>query len=44
MRPILRAVAAVTELYRSRGEIPRVEVVRGRELRLRHLQSGLKPV
>ena len=37
-------VAAVTELHRSRGEIPRVEVARGRELRLRHFQSGLRPV
>ena len=37
-------VAAVTELHRNRGEIPRVEVVRGRELRLRHFQSGLRPI
>ena len=37
-------VAAVTELHRNRKEIPRVEVVRGRELRLRHFQSGLKPI
>ena len=36
-------VAAVTELHRNRAEIPRVKVVRGRELRLRHFQSGLKP-
>ena len=36
-------VAAVTELHRNRGEIPRVEVVRGRELHLRHFQSGLRP-
>jgi tryptophanase len=37
-------VAAVSELYRNRDRIPRVEVARGKELRLRHFQSGLKPI
>jgi len=38
------AVAAITELYRNRDKIPKVKVSRGRELRLRHFQSGLLPI
>ena len=37
-------VAALTELHRNRERIPTVEIVRGKELRLRHFQTGLKPV
>ncbi len=37
-------VAAITELYKNKDKIPKVEVVRGKELHLRHFQSGLKPV
>lgn len=37
-------VAAVSELYRNRDKIPKVEITRGAELRLRHFQTGLKPV
>ena len=37
-------VAAITELYKNKDQIPKVEVVRGKELHLRHFQSGLKPV
>jgi len=38
------AVAAITELYHNRASIPKVEISRGAELRLRHFQSGLKPI
>jgi tryptophanase len=37
-------VAVITELYRKKEDIPRVEIVSGKELRLRHFQSGLKPI
>jgi tryptophanase len=37
-------IAAVSELYQHRDQIPCVEIVRGKELRLRHFQSGLKPI
>jgi tryptophanase len=37
-------VAAITELYKNKSEIPKVEVIRGKELHLRHFQSGLKPL
>jgi tryptophanase len=37
-------VAAVEELHEKRHLIPKVEVCRGRELHLRHFQSGLKPI
>ena len=37
-------VAAVTELYKNRDKIPKVKITRGAELRLRHFQTGLKPV
>ena len=37
-------VAAISELYKNKDSIPKVEVVRGAELHLRHFQSGLKPV
>jgi len=37
------AVAAITELYENRENIPKVEVSRGANLRLRHFQSGLQP-
>lgn len=36
-------VAAVTELYRDRENIPKVRITRGAELSLRHFQTGLKP-
>ncbi|MFX0076391.1 MAG: tryptophanase [Candidatus Hermodarchaeota archaeon] len=38
------AVAAVTELYNNREKIPKVQVSRGANLRLRHFQSGLQPI
>ncbi|MFX1573639.1 MAG: tryptophanase [Promethearchaeota archaeon] len=38
------AVAAIIELYKNRDKIPRVEISRGAELRLRHFQTGLQPV
>ncbi|MHA2039292.1 MAG: tryptophanase, partial [Promethearchaeota archaeon] len=38
------AVAAITELYKNRDQIPKVEISRGAELRLRHFQTGLQPV
>ncbi len=37
-------VAAITELYKNRHLIPKVEIIRGKELHLRHFQSGLKPI
>ena len=37
-------IAAITELYRNIERIPKVEIVRGKELSLRHFQSGLKPI
>jgi len=37
------AVAAITELHRNREKIPKVKVSRGKNLRLRHFQSGLLP-
>ena len=38
------AVAAIAELYENRENIPKVEVSRGANLRLRHFQSGLQPI
>jgi tryptophanase len=38
------AVAAITELYKNRDQIPKVKISRGAKLRLRHFQSGLQPV
>ena len=38
------AVAAITELFKNREEIPKVRVSRGAKLRLRHFQSGLQPI
>lgn len=38
------AVAAVSELYRNRHQIPKVKIARGAKLRLRHFQSGLQPI
>ncbi|TFF85954.1 MAG: tryptophanase [Promethearchaeota archaeon] len=38
------AVAAITELYLNKEEIPRVKISRGANLRLRHFQSGLQPI
>lgn len=38
------AVAAVQELYQNRSSIPKVRISRGKELRLRHFQTGLEPV
>jgi tryptophanase len=37
-------VAAISELHRNKERIPRVEIVRGKELSLRHFQCGLKPI
>ncbi|MHA1775916.1 MAG: tryptophanase [Promethearchaeia archaeon] len=37
-------VAAITELYKNKHIIPKVRISRGRELSLRHFQSGLEPV
>jgi tryptophanase len=37
-------IAAVTELYKNKTKIPKVKVIRGEELRLRHFQSGLEPI
>ncbi len=38
------AVAAITELYKNRDQIPKVKISRGSKLRLRHFQSGLQPI
>lgn len=38
------AIAAITELYRNKNQIPKVKIARGAELNLRHFQTGLKPV
>jgi tryptophanase len=38
------AVAAISELYKNRDQIPKVEVSRGAKLKLRHFQSGLQPL
>jgi len=38
------AVAAITELYKNRDQIPKVKISRGAKLRLRHFQSGLQPI
>ncbi|MHA1678519.1 MAG: tryptophanase, partial [Promethearchaeota archaeon] len=38
------AVAAITELYKNRDKIPKVRIARGKDLRLRHFQSGLQPL
>ncbi|MFX1447900.1 MAG: tryptophanase [Promethearchaeota archaeon] len=38
------AVSAITELYHNKEKIPKVEVSRGINLRLRHFQSGLQPI
>ncbi|KAI1385611.1 beta-eliminating lyase [Hypoxylon trugodes] len=37
-------VAAIKELYNRRHTIPNVEISRGKNMRLRHFQCGLKPV
>jgi tryptophanase len=37
-------VAAIKELYKNRNKIPKVKIMRGAELRLRHFQTGLKPI
>ncbi|MHA1448229.1 MAG: tryptophanase [Candidatus Hodarchaeales archaeon] len=37
-------VEAMTELYTNRNHIPAVVISRGKELRLRHFQTGLMPV
>jgi len=36
-------VAAVTELYANKDQIPKVRIARGAELSLRHFQTGLVP-
>jgi tryptophanase len=38
------AVAAITELHHNREQIPKVVISRGKELHLRHFQTGLQPV
>ncbi|MFW9949606.1 MAG: tryptophanase [Candidatus Thorarchaeota archaeon] len=38
------AVSAIVELYHNKEKIPKVEVSRGINLRLRHFQSGLQPI
>jgi tryptophanase len=38
------AVEAVKQLYENREAIPKVRISRGKELRLRHFQTGLGPV
>ncbi|MEJ2250684.1 MAG: tryptophanase [Candidatus Lokiarchaeota archaeon] len=38
------AVAAITELHNNKDLIPKVEIARGKQLRLRHFQTGLKPI
>jgi tryptophanase len=38
------SVAAITEIYRNRHLIPKVQISRGKNLRLRHFQTGLKPI
>ncbi|MHA1729113.1 MAG: tryptophanase [Promethearchaeota archaeon] len=38
------AVAAITELFKNRHLIPKVIISRGADLRLRHFQTGLKPI
>lgn len=37
-------VAAIKELYRQRHTIPNVIITRGKDMRLRHFSSALKPV
>jgi tryptophanase len=37
-------VAAITELYLNKEKIPKVKISRGSNLRLRHFQSGLRPI
>jgi tryptophanase len=38
------SVAAITELYKNKYIIPKVKIIRGAELRLRHFQSGIQPI
>ncbi len=38
------AIAAVTELYKQKHELPKVNITRGADLRMRHFQSGVEPV
>ena len=38
------AIAAITELYRNKEQIPKVVIARGGNLNLRHFQTGLKPI
>lgn len=38
------AIAAITELYHNREKIPKVKIIRGANLRLRHFQCGLQPL
>lgn len=37
-------VAAVTELFKNKSKIPKVRISRGKELSLRHFQTGLEPI
>ena len=37
-------VAAITELHQNKEKIPKVKISRGKELRLRHFQTGLQPI
>jgi tryptophanase len=38
------AVAAISELYRNREQIPKIRIKRGADLKLRHFQTGLEPI
>ncbi|UCD02534.1 MAG: tryptophanase [Promethearchaeota archaeon] len=37
-------VAAIKELFQNKEKIPKVKISRGKELRLRHFQTGLQPI
>ncbi|MGV8162263.1 MAG: tryptophanase [Candidatus Nanoarchaeia archaeon] len=37
-------VAAISELHKNKEQIPKIEIARGKELHLRHFQTGLRPV
>lgn len=38
------SVAAITQIFNNKHLIPKVRISRGKNLRLRHFQTGLKPV
>nr|AQQ13383.1 tryptophanase 1 [Mastigamoeba balamuthi] len=41
---ILYAVAAIAELHRNKERLPKMKIVFGERLNLRHFQAGLKPI